>query len=361
MKKWMVTLLAVTVSVPLLLAGCGAKKESSDSKSSVKQTEGSKTAQPTESDVKAACILGIGGRGDQGFNDLIYSGMEKAKSELGVDFDFSEPKQVTDYEVIMRDMSDSGKYGVIVCVGFDQQDALSKVAKDYPDQKYAIIDGNVEGDNIAAYSCKEQEGSFMVGALAALMKKDAASYKLQDNHQFGFVGALETPLINRFAAGYQAGALYIDPEAKVDIAYVSGDKPFSDTTTAKEIANSQFTKGTDIIYHAAGGSGLGVFTAAKESNFIAIGCNSNQNILDPDHIVASMLKRADTAAFDIVKNMKDGKLKTGEVVVLGIADEGIGYTLEGSNIKIPDDIKKQLDDIQQKMMKGEIEVPDALK
>lgn len=350
MKKWMAMMLAATMTAALFLTGCGTGK--SEGTSSEKKTE--------DGDLMAACILGIGGRGDQGYNDLIYSGMEKAKSELGVAFDFSEPKQVTDYELILRDMSESAKYGVIVCVGFDQQDPLKKVSKDYPEQKYAIIDGKVEGANVVCYSCKEQEGSFMVGALAALMKQQAGAYKVKDNHQYGFVGALESPLIKRFAAGYQAGAKHIDEQARVDISFVSGDKPFSDTATAKEIANSQFAKGTDIIYHAAGGSGLGVFAAAKESGFVAIGCNSNQNRIDPDHIVASMLKRVDTAAFEIVKSAKEGKLEGGTAVVLGIADEGIGYTLEGSNIRISDEIKKQLDEIQQKIIKGEIKVPDAL-
>ena len=129
------------------------------------------------------------------------------------------------------------------------------------------------------------------------------------------------------------------------------------TTTAKEIALSQFNKGSDIIYHAAGGSGLGVFTAAKEAGFMAIGCNSNQNVIDPDHIVASMLKRVDTAAFEIVKSASEGTLKLGEEVVLGLEQGGIGYTLEGSNIKVSEDIVAKLTELEQKIISGEIEVP----
>ena len=306
---------------------------------------------------KAACILGVGGLGDQGYNDLVYAGMEKAKAELGVDFDYAEPKQITDFEQIMRDMSDSGEYMVIICVGFDQMDALMAVAPDYPEQQYAFIDGFIDAENIVNYTCREQEGSFLVGALAALMKQDAATYGLAENDNIGFVGAMENDTILRFAAGYDAGAKYINPNMNVDIQYVAGDNPFGDTTTAKEIALSQNNKGSDIIYHAAGGSGLGVFTAAKEAGFQAIGCNSNQNVIDPDHIVASMLKRVDTAAFEIVKAASEGTLALGTEVVLGLEQGGIGYTLEGSNTQISEDIITQLSDIEAKIISGEIEVP----
>lgn len=315
------------------------------------------TETPDDSTVKAACILGVGGLGDQGFNDLVYEGMERAKAELGVDFDYAEPKQISDFEQIMRDMSSSGEYVVIVCVGFDQMDALSIVAPDYPEQNFAFIDGALEGDNIVSYSCREQEGSFLVGALAALMKQDAATYGLADNNKIGFVGAMEIDTIVRFGAGYAAGAKYVNPDIEVDVQYVSGDNPFGDTTTAKEIALSQWGKGSDIIYHAAGGSGLGIFTAAAESDFLAIGCNSNQNFVDPDHIAASMLKRVDTAAFEIVKAASEGTLKVGEEVVLGLSQGGIGYTLEGSNIEISEEIIAQLTELEAKIISGEIEVP----
>lgn len=308
---------------------------------------------------KAAVILGVGGLGDQSYNDLVYAGMVRAEEELGVAFDYAEPKQVADYEVIMRDMCDSGEYEVIVCISFDQQDGLSRVAPDYPDQKFALIDGYVEGENIASYACRENEGAYLVGVLAALMKQDAETYGLENNHKYGFVGAMDIALMHRFAAGYQAGVQYIDPEAEVDMQYVGGDNPFADTTTAKEIANSQFSKGCDIIFHAAGGSGLGVFTAAAESDFIAIGCNSNQNVIDPEHIAASMLKKVDNLAFDIVKGAVEDTLALGQEVILGVAEDGIGYTVEETAVPLSEDIIKQVEEISVKIAEGEIEVPDA--
>lgn len=340
-KKFISMLLVLVMTVAL--AACGGSEPAGE--------------EAGTSDVKAACVLGIGGLGDQGYNDLIYAGMERAKAELGIEFDYAEPKQVTDFEQILRDMSDAGEYEVIICVGFEQLDALTNVCADYPEQSYAYIDGFVDAPNVVNYSCREQEGSFLIGALAALMKADAAAYGVEDNATIGFVGAMENDTILRFAAGYDAGAKYINPDMNVDIQYVAGDNPFGDTTTAKEIALSQFNKGADIIYHAAGGSGLGVFTAAKEADFVAIGCNSNQNIMDPDHIVASMLKRVDTAAFEIVKAASEGTLKLGEEVVLGLDQGGIGYTLEGSNIQISEDIVNKLSELEQKVISGEVVVP----
>lgn len=310
---------------------------------------------------KAACILGVGGLGDQSYNDLVYSGMKKAESELGIAFDYAEPKQISEFELIMRDMASSGQYSVIVCVGFDQVDPLTKVAPEFPDQQFALIDGVVEGPNIANYTCMEEEGSFLVGALAGLMKKDAAAYGVADNNTIGFIAAMEIPLLVKFDAGFQAGAKFVNPAITVLTDYVGGNNPFSDTTTAKEIALTQYSKGADIIYHAAGGSGLGVFQAAAEQNFKAIGVNSNQNVLDPDHIVASMLKRVDTAAFEIVKAAcVDGNLAVGSTTVLGVKDDGVGYTLEGSNIKVSDADVAIIEGLRQKIADGTLVIPTTL-
>lgn len=339
MKKALAFLMVVAI-ICTLFVGCGETN-----------------APAASSSMKAACILGVGGLGDQGYNDLIYAGMKRAEEELGIAFDYAEPKQVSDFENIMRDMSNSGEYCVIICVGFDQMDALMTVAPDFPNQSYAYIDGVIDADNIVSYSCREQEGSFLVGAMAALMKQDHAAYGLSDSNRIGFVGAMEIDTILRFAAGYDAGAKYINPDIEVDIKYVGGDNPFGDTTTCKEIALSQNNNGADIIFHAAGGSGLGIFTAAAEADFLTIGCNSNQNSLDPDHIIASMLKCVDTAAFEIVKAASEGTLKLGEEVVLGLAQGGIDYTLENSNIKVSEDIINQLSELEQKIISGEIQVP----
>ena len=347
MKKLIATVLAVLLLCSMATA-CAAP-------------DAATTPATDSSAKKAACILGVGGLGDQSYNDLVYSGMKKAESDLGIAFDYAEPKQISEFELIMRDMASSGQYSVIVCVGFDQVDPLTKVAPEFPDQKFALIDGVVEGPNIANYTCMEEEGSFLVGALAGLMKKNAAAYNVADNNTIGFIAAMEIPLLVKFDAGYQAGAKFVNPSINVLTDYVGGNNPFSDTTTAKEIALTQYSKGADIIYHAAGGSGLGVFQAAAEQNFKAIGVNSNQNVLDPDHIVASMLKRVDTAAFEIVKAAcVDNNLAVGSTTVLGVKDDGVGYTLEGSNIKVSDEDVAIIEGLRAKIADGSLVIPTTL-
>lgn len=310
---------------------------------------------------KVAVVLGVGGLGDQGYNDLVFAGVQRAKDELGVAFDYAEPKQISEFELILRDMASSGDYDVIISVGFDQVDPLNKVAPEFPEQNFAIIDGFVEAPNVAAYASKEEEGSFLVGVLAGLMTKEAEAYGLTGKEQLGFIGAMEIPLIVKFNAGFQAGARYVNPDAQVQVGYVAGSNPFSDTSTAKEIALSQNNRGAGIVYHAAGGSGLGLFQAAAEGDFLAIGCNSNQNGIEPDHIVASMLKRVDTAAFEIVKAASiDGNLAVGTQVILGVEDDGVGYTLELSNVEVDPAHVEIVEDVYRKIAAGELVIPETV-
>lgn len=344
------------------------KEESSEKEQETEESAGADQAEEKEEDQekadpseKIALVLGVGGLGDQGYNDLIYAGAERAKEELGIEFDYAEPKQISEFELIFRDMAGSGEYAVIIGVGFDQVDPLTKVAEEFPEQNFAIIDGNIEAANVASYTNKEEEGSFLVGALAGLMVKNADNYDLKDKTQIGFIGAMEIPFLVKFYAGYMAGAKYVNPDVETVAGYVGGDNPFGDTSTAKEIALSQNNKGAGIIYHAAGGSGLGMFQAAAEADFIAIGCNSNQNIIDPDYIVASMLKRVDTASFEIIKaSVVDKNLSVGEQTVLGVKEEGIGYTLDGSNIEVSKDIVESLSKIEKQIMDGKFVVPTTL-
>ena len=347
-KKSVAVGLAMVMMASVIFSGCGNAEK--DSKKEAKDSAG-----------KVGCILGVGGLGDQAFNDLIYEGLEKAKEELNIDFDYAEPTQVSEFELMMRDMASSGEYGAIICVGFDQTDALSKVAPEFPDQQFAFIDGTLEAENVVNYAAKEEEGAFLAGALAGLMKKDAAAYGVEDNDTIGFIAALETPILLKWNSGYMAGAQYVNPKINCLSDFVAGDNPFGDTTTAKEIAISQKNQGADIIFHAAGGAGLGVFDAAKEYDFYAIGCNSNQNSVNPEHIVASILKRVDTASYDIAKSaIIDKDLAVGTTVSLGLSDEGMDYTLEESKVPVSEEDIQILDEIKQKIVDGEIKVPSTI-
>ena len=197
----------------------------------------------------------------------------------------------------------------------------------------------------------------MAGALAVLAKQGGIDSKLGDGKTIGFIGGVDNPLINRFAAGYQAGARYVDPEVQVLIDYAGG---FNDPTTAKTIANTFAGKGADVIFHASGASGMGLFQAAEETGFVAIGVNLNQNEIAPDYIMASMLKQLDSCAYHAITSVVEDTY-AGENQVLGLSDGGVDVTVENSNIQVTEEILGQLEEIRQKIIAGEIEVPSELK
>lgn len=296
------------------------------------------------------------GLGGNSFNDLALDGVRRAASELGITYDQVEPKSVADEEIIQDEMASSEEYDLIICVGDEQVDALNNVASVYTNQRFALLDATSELDNVASYSCKAQEGSFMVGALAVLAKQEQIDSKLSDSNTIGFIGGVDNPLINEFAAGYQAGAAYADPDITVLKDYVGG---FNDPTTARTIANTFHEKGADVIFHASGASGMGLFQAAEEKGFVSIGVNLNQNSIAPDYIMASMLKKLDTCAYHAIASVVDGTY-TGENQLLGLSDGGVDFTVEGSNIKVPDSVLEKLDEIREEIVSGKIEVPNEL-
>lgn len=296
------------------------------------------------------------GLGGNSFNDLALEGVRRAAEELGITYDEVEPKSVSDEEIIQDEMASSEEYDLIICVGDEQVDALNNVASVYTDQKFALLDATSELPNVASYSCKAQEGSFMVGALAVLAKENQIDEKLSDGDTVGFIGGVDNPLINEFAAGYQAGARYVDPDINVLIDYVGG---FNDPTTARTISNTFNEKGADVIFHAAGASGMGLFQSAEEKGYVSIGVNLNQNTIAPDYIMASMLKRLDNCAYHAINSIVEDTY-TGENQKLGLSDGGVDFTVEGSNIQVPEDIMTELDEIKNAIISGEIEVPNEL-
>lgn len=189
-----------------------------------------------------------------------------------------------------------------------------------------------------------------------LAKENQIDDKLSDGDTVGFIGGVDNPLINEFAAGYQAGAKYVDPDINVLIDYVGG---FNDPTTARTISNTFNEKGADVIFHAAGASGMGLFQSAEEKGYVSIGVNLNQNTIAPDYIMASMLKRLDNCAYHAINSIVEDTY-TGENQKLGLSDGGVDFTVEGSNIQVPEDIMTELDKIKNAIISGEIEVPNEL-
>ena len=332
----------MAVGVSVSLTGCGSPEADQ--------------ASAKGSPAHVGIIFTQAGLGGNSFNDLALEGVKRAARELGITYDQVKPKSVADEEIIQDEMASSGEYDLIICVGDEQVDALNNVASVYTEQHFALLDATSQLPNVASYSCKAQEGSFMVGALAVLAKQEQIDSRLSDGSMIGFIGGVDNPLINEFAAGYRAGALYADPQATVLMDYVGG---FNDPTTARTIANTFYEKGADVIFHASGASGMGLFQAAEEKGFIGIGVNLNQNTIAPDFIMASMLKKLDTCAYHAIASVVDGTY-TGENQLLGLSDGGVDFTVEGSNIQVPDHVLSRLDEIREGIVNGEIEVPNTL-
>ena len=342
MKK---ILLVLTLSL-LFLVSCGKKTEEAPADGTAEtKTE---TAAPA-SDMKVAIVYSTGGLGDDSFNDAAKRGLEEAKAKLGITYDEYEPKDPSaEAENQLRTYAESGQYSLIIATGFSMKDALLIVAKEFPDQKFAIIDERIEGQpNVASLSFKEHEGSFLAGALAAMMSKSDV---------IGYVGGAESPLIQKFEVGYVQGAKYVKPDIKVIVVYVGGTNAFNDPTSAKARTEAIISQGADVIYHAAGASGKGVFQAAKEKGVYAIGVDSNQDGLAEGVILTSMLKRVDTAVFNIINETKDGKFEA-KIYQYGMKEGAVGLTdLKFTKEKIGEENIKKLEEIQKKIADGEIEI-----
>ena len=245
-------------------------------------------------------------------------------------------------------------FNPVIAVGFAYSGATGKVAKEFPDTQFAIIDdAGAVGPNIANLTFAEHEGSFLVGAAAALKSKTG---------NIGFVGGVEVPLIKKFEAGYAAGAKAVKPDIKVQTKYLTQPPDFSgfgDPAKGKTAAEGMFQGGADVVYQAAGGSGGGVFEAAKAANGMAIGVDSDQAKTAAegvrDVIITSMLKKVDVAVFDFIKSVTEDAFKAGEVVY-DLKKDGVGYSTTGGQV---DDIKAQLEDFKAKIVSGEIKVPTA--
>lgn len=266
-------------------------------------------------DTRVGIVLSTGGLGDLSFNDAAYRGLQRAEEELGISFDYIEPADPSEDQTALRRFASRG-YDLVIGVGFQMADSLRTVAGEYPDIKFAHVDQTFEDvpDNIVTLNFAEWEGSFLAGALAALTSESG---------NVGFVGGVDFALIHRFEGGFYQGARYINPDIEIQSMYADD---FGDPARGREIALGMIDDGADVIYHAAGGTGTGVFQAAEEEGIYAIGVDSNQNYIAPGYIIASMLKKVDTAVFDTVKSVVEGNYKGGENQYFTLSDGGIDLT-----------------------------------
>ncbi|MGA8980014.1 MAG: BMP family ABC transporter substrate-binding protein [Pedococcus sp.] len=341
---------AVMSVAALTLAACG------DSGSDTPGASGSSSSETKKSDIKVGMAYDVGGRGDQSFNDAAAAGLDKAKADLGVEIKEAAAvngENEAAREERLQQLVDAG-YTHIVAVGFAYAASVGKAAKANPDVNFAIVDDasdDSKGPNVDQITFAENEGSFLVGAAAALKSKAK---------HIGFVGGVNVPLIKKFEAGYIAGAKAVNPSIKIDSQYLTQPPDFSgfgDPAKGKTAAEGMFQGGADVVYHAAGGSGGGVFTAAKNAGGLAIGVDSDQALTAPADvrpvIMTSMIKKVDVAVYDFIKSAADGTEKTGNNIY-DLKSGGVDYSTTGGQV---DDIKSKLDDYKQQIIDGKITVP----
>ncbi|MBX6388715.1 MAG: BMP family ABC transporter substrate-binding protein [Frankia sp.] len=343
----MTGLVAAASAVVLALAACGGDDEETPAPSG----GGSSSA----ATVKVGLAYDIGGRGDKSFNDSAAEGLDKAVTDFGVEvteLEAAENETDAQKEERLRQLADAGN-NPIIAVGFAYATALGAVAPEYPDVNFAIIDDAtlVDVPNVASLTFAEEQGSFLVGAIAA---------QASQANNIGFVGGVDTPLIQKFQAGFEAGAKAVKPDIQIQVTYLTQPPDFTgfnDPAKGQTAAAGMFDSGADVVYHAAGGSGGGVFTAAQAAGKLAIGVDADQYLgASPDVqpvILTSMLKEVDVAVYDFIKSFIDGSPLTG-AKVYDLEAGGVGYSTSNS---IVEPYTATADEYQEKIISGEITVP----
>lgn len=278
-------------------------------------------AAAAQGDISPAVVFDMGGKFDRSFNEGIYNGVERFREETGIEYAEFEVTNESQREQALRRMARSGA-NIVIAVGFAQAPAVEAVAQEFPDVRFTIVDAVVDLPNVQSVIFKEQEGSFLAGVMAAMTTETDA---------IGFVGGMDIPLIRAFACGYEQGARYINPDIEV-LQNMTGTTPaaWNDPTRGGELARSQFDRGADIVYAAAGGTGIGVYQAAEDTGNLAIGVDSNQNYLHPGTMLTSMTKRVDVAAYNAFMDAMNGTWEPG-VLNLGLAEEGVGVAIDENN------------------------------
>jgi basic membrane protein A and related proteins len=300
---------------------------------------------------KPAVVYDLGGKFDKSFNEGVHTGAEKFKKDTGTDYRDFEPQNDAQREQALRRFARDG-FSPIVAVGFSQETALKKVAEEFPKTQFAIIDAVVEKPNVQSIVFKEHEGSFLVGLLAAQASKSG---------KVGFVGGMDIPLIRKFACGYVQGVKYAKKDAEVfqNMTGTTG-AAWNDPVKGGELAKSQIDRGADVIYHAAGGTGVGVMRAAADAGKLGIGVDSNQNGMHPGKILTSMVKRVDVATYNAFDQAKKGTFKAG-VSNLGLAEDGVAWALDDNNKSlITADMKTAADKAAADIKSGSIKVHDYM-
>ncbi|MFZ1815528.1 MAG: BMP family ABC transporter substrate-binding protein [Rhizobiaceae bacterium] len=302
-------------------------------------------------DVKPAVVYDLGGKNDKSFNEAAWTGAEKFKTDTGIEYREFEIQNDAQREQAMRRFAEDG-HNPIVAIGFSQAAALEKVAKEFPDVNFAIVDMVVDLPNVRSIVFKEHEGSYLVGVMAAVASQTG---------KVGFVGGMDIPLIRKFACGYVGGVKSVKGDAEVfeNMTGTTG-AAWNDPTKGAELAKAQMGQGADVVYHAAGGTGIGVLQAVADEGKLGIGVDSNQNGLHPGNVLTSMLKRVDVAVFNAFNDVKEGNWSAG-FSVLGLKEGGVGYAMDENNASLVSaDMKAAVEKASADIISGAVEVHDYM-
>ena len=300
-------------------------------------------------DFLPAVVYDFGGKFDRSFNQSASVGAERFKKDTGIAFREFEITNAAQREQAMTQLARRGAT-IIVAVGFTQASAVERVAKQFPQVKFTIIDAVVDLPNVQSITFREQESAFLCGMAAAMASKTG---------KIGIVGGMDIPLIRKFVVGYKQGAHHVNPDIEV-FENMTGTTPaaWGDPTKGAELAKSQIGRGADVIFHAAGATGIGVMQAATDAGVLCIGCDSNQDYLHPGHVLTSALKRVDTAVYKAFADEKKGTWKAGPQV-LGLAEDGVDYSYDDDNrALITPDMKARLDQAKADIIAGKIKVTE---
>jgi basic membrane protein A and related proteins len=299
----------------------------------------------SSSEPRVGIVFSSGGLGDQSFNDAALHGLQKARKDMGISFQFIEPEGSENLADHLRTFA-LEDYDLVIAVGFQHAPALEQVSREFPQVRFAIVDSVVPAPNVTSLVFMEHDGSFLVGVLAGLMTK---------SNILGFVGGMEVPIIRKFQSGFEQGVAFANPNVRVLIDYAGS---FGAPALGMQLAVSQHERGADIVYHASGGTGLGVISAAEENGFFAIGVDSVQDHLAPGTVLTSMVKRVDVAVYETIRSLVQGNLQAGERR-FGLADGGVGtsdfpYTRD----IIPQAVLDAVESAKAMIISGEIVVID---
>jgi basic membrane protein A len=332
-------------ALALLLAGSACQRQS--------------RAADDRSKIHVGIVFDIGGKDDRSFNAAAWEGVRRAAKDFPIVLRDVEPGDPTSIEPAMRAFAERG-YDIIIGVGFAQTPIMEQVAKDYPKINFAIIDGVSQLPNVASLIFKEHQGSYLVGMIAA---------KASRTGTIGFLGGMDIPLIHKFEVGYEEGARAVNPNIRIIANYIGvTDAAWNDPVKGKELARSQVDRGADVIFTAAGNSGLGAFDAVEQAGRdeqgharrFVIGVDSDQNWVKPGFVLTSMVKRVDNAVYQIVKDKVEGKFQGG-LHVYGLENDGVGYALDQYNKDlIPPEVIQEVEAAKQKIIDGQIQVTNAM-